>query len=91
MVLVPVRLRLSAANAADQHQQHSALVRRLNQIHHQRFQIGKLKTNNETFSWFRKSHRPVHLTDGLGPYKFKHIPIPVFTFDQQNLVYKIVT
>ena len=33
-------------------------------------ELGKLKTDAETFVWFRKTHRPVHPSDGLGPYRF---------------------
>jgi hypothetical protein len=46
------------------------LRERLERVYAQREQLGKLKTDQSTFSWFRMTHRPAHPTDRLGPYKF---------------------
>lgn len=38
--------------------------------------LGALKMNSTTFHWFRKSHRPFHPSNGLGPYRF----LPIVTY-----------
>jgi hypothetical protein len=58
-------LRIKQLSAGD-------LRQRLEQIHENRLEIGKLKTDKGTFSWFRMKNRPPRASDALGPYKFKH-------------------
>lgn len=48
--------------------------------------LGDFKTNNDTYQLFRRLSRPPHPDDGLGPYKFRHAPLPdvVFSEEQQK-------
>jgi hypothetical protein len=34
--------------------------------------LGNMKVDDVTYSWFRRSHRPVRADDALGPYKYRH-------------------
>ncbi len=63
--------------------QMQALLERLITVYERRAEISLLKTDNATYQWFRKGHRPVHPADGLGLYKFSHHQHPPF---EPNLV-----
>lgn len=58
-----VGLRLKQLSAGD-------LLARLQHVYERRLEIGRLKTNHDTYRWFRTKSRPAHATDALGPYKF---------------------
>jgi hypothetical protein len=63
---------------------HSALRKRLNQVHNSRNHIGKLKTDVKTYNWFRKTHRPIRPSDALGIYRFVpkiEMPDPVISLE----------
>jgi hypothetical protein len=58
------------------------LTERLRIVHDSRLQIGKLKTGNDTYTWFRVVNRPPRPSDALGPYKFAHQgPLAEFEYD----------
>ena len=48
------------------------LESRLRYIHDNRLEIKRLKTDKETYIWFRKENRPARVSNALRPYKFKH-------------------
>jgi hypothetical protein len=63
------------------------LEERLQYIHNNRLEIGKLKTGKDTFSWFRVKNRPARASDALGPYKFKHEDLPAdLDYDPQTVL-----
>ncbi|RDL34485.1 uncharacterized protein BP5553_07613 [Venustampulla echinocandica] len=63
------------------------LAVRLRTLYEKRLEIGKLKTEEETFQWFRVANRPARPSDGLGPYKFMHNRAPGgFQFDQEEIL-----
>ena len=62
------------------------LADRLQYIHEHRLEIGKLKTDPATFTWFRVKNRPQRPSDFLGPYNFAHADPPAaFHYDQEAL------
>jgi hypothetical protein len=66
------------------------LQERLQYIHENRLDIGRLKTSKETFLWFRMKNRPPRASDALGPYKFMHTEVPSeFDYDQEQLLASI--
>jgi hypothetical protein len=34
--------------------------------------LGEMKTDKDSYAWFRRSHRPARADDALGPYKYRH-------------------
>jgi hypothetical protein len=62
------------------------LDERLHFIHENRLEIGRLKTDRGTFSWFRVKNRPARASDALGPYKFSHQELPAGVVYDQQLV-----
>jgi hypothetical protein len=66
------------------------LEERLRYIHDNRLRIGTLKSDAETYRWFRRMNRPARPSDALGPYKFRHIsPTGPYTFDQDLILASI--
>jgi hypothetical protein len=64
---------------------HAALNDRLSKVYQQRTKLGKLKTDLNTYNWFRKTHRPVRPADALGVYRFipnVNIPDPQIDFEK---------
>ena len=45
-------------------------LERLLEVHKQRFNLGALKTDTQTYTWFRRTHRPPRPADALGIYRF---------------------
>ncbi|CAM6002997.1 unnamed protein product [Sphagnum balticum] len=75
-----VGLRIKMLNEA-------TLKSRLQFIHNNRLQLGKIKTDSEKYSWFRKSNRPPRPSDNLGPYKFQHsVGSPECDFDRERVL-----
>jgi len=66
---------------------HSALQKRLRYISDHIERIGELKTNEDTYQWFRVQDRPARPEDGYGPYNFAHTPLPSeFDFNQSEIL-----
>ena len=64
------------------------IFKRLSHVYERRLEIGKLKTEEETYRWFRVGNRPARPSDGLGPYKFQHIREEgAFEFDQHAILH----
>ena len=60
------------------------IVARIKYIFENRLQIGRLKTEDPTFRWFRVANRPARALDRLGPYRFSPKgEVPPFMFNQQ--------
>jgi hypothetical protein len=55
---------------------HEEMLRRLLEVHKQRFNLGVLKTDTQTYAWFRMTHRPKRPSDSLGIYRFQEEPVP---------------
>ena len=63
------------------------IVVRLKHVYKHRLDIGKLKTDDKTYQWFRVANCPARPSDGLGPYKFLHDPTASnFEFDQKAIL-----
>jgi hypothetical protein len=59
------------------------LDERLRHIWDNRLSIGKLRTDEDTYQWFRVANRPPRPSDGLGPYRFVYDQSSnTFSFDQ---------
>ena len=69
--------------------EHQQLMGRMKEIHDNRLQLGRLKTQKETFAWFRVENRPSRPSDMLGPYKFVHENARGFSFDQTRLLERL--
>ena len=65
---------------------HRDLMQRILSVHEARLTIGKLKTDPETYRWFRRSHRPQRPSDSLGPYKHRPTSPAPFSYDQEALL-----
>jgi hypothetical protein len=66
-----------------------SLKERLALLHERRLEIGDIKVNSSTFSWFRMKNRPSRASDALGPYKFMHKQTPEsFEFDEAEVLRK---
>ena len=59
---------------------------RLKVVYKRQLEIGKLKTEDKTFQWFRVSERLSCPSDGLGPYKFLHSQPKTFEFYQESIL-----
>src|SRR5436853_307505 len=62
------------------------LLARMRDIFDRRQELGKLKTDQQTYSWFRVANRPPRPSDMLGPYKFTHDSHSDFEYDQDMLL-----
>lgn len=63
------------------------LAERLREVHNGRHRIGRLKTDPETYRWFRVANRPPRPSDSLGPYRFAPVPLPpTFHYDQAAIL-----
>jgi hypothetical protein len=63
------------------------LDERLEYVLNHRLEIGNLRTDEETYQWFRIANRPARPSDGLGPYKYSHNQTnPGFSFNQQGIL-----
>ena len=69
---------------------YAALCHRLRLIYHSRNQLGTIKTDPTTYSWFRKAHRPPVPSDSLGLYKFIYNSAPRFSYDREALLNQIL-
>ena len=58
------------------------LVARLHVIWDNRTRLGQLKTQHDTYHWFRLMNRPPRPADSLGLYKFFPASLQVFTYNQ---------
>ena len=65
---------------------HEGLMEWLSHIHANFEELGRLKTADDTYHWFRRSARPVRPEDELGPYRFKHQTLPAFDFDPEAIL-----
>lgn len=59
---------------------------RLQTLYAHRDVLGKLKTAEDTYLWFRKTDRPPRCVDQLGPYRFTHAEPAPYQYDVNNLL-----
>jgi hypothetical protein len=66
------------------------LRERLLYVNEHRLRLGALKSNDDTYRWFRVANRPPRPSDRLGPYRFAPIPTNgIFEFDLVAVLGKI--
>jgi hypothetical protein len=53
-------------------------------IYNRRNELGKLKTDTDTYFWFRLANRPIRLSDAMGIYRFRHFETLAFQFSSDN-------
>lgn len=59
---------------------------RLEVIYRVGARIYKMKTSQETYEWFRRTHRPARPGDDFGVYRLRPLPQPLFTFNPQAIL-----
>ena len=63
-----------------------ALVQRLRFGYANRLIIDKVKTDSNTYTYFRKSARPARPSDRLGIYRLEPLPIPMLAINTMNFL-----
>ncbi|KAI1073847.1 hypothetical protein F5B20DRAFT_586835 [Whalleya microplaca] len=69
----------------------SETLSRLWKIRENKAMISKLKTDKDTYHWFRQESRPSHPHDQLGVYKYAPQPVAAFEFDPELVLRNVET
>ena len=67
-----------------------ALTQRLRFVYNNRLKLDKLKTDQETYQYFRKDHRPARPSDGLGIYRLEPLPISLVQIEPVNFLKRVM-
>jgi hypothetical protein len=65
---------------------HTTLLERLESVALHRYNLGTLKTADETFHWFARTVRPLHPSEIRGVYKYDFIKPPEFQPSVEHII-----